>query len=113
MSNNKLESIKPIISENDNNIDKEKIKTIITNAIKIDSQNSNELIDSLLNLDAENINAILYDIKSKGINFDKKDIKYLEKQSEKVLKELLAYNSLDEKNYTKYKRIRELKYANQ
>ena len=113
MQNNKLESTEPIISEkDDNNIDKEKIKTIIANTVKINNQNSDELIDSLLNLDIRNINGILYDIKSKGINFDTKDIKYLEKQSEEVLKELLAYNSLDEKYYIKYKRLRRLKHAN-
>jgi len=113
MLNNKLESIEPIIPEDDNNIDKEKIKTIIANAIKIDSQNSDELIDSLLNLNTGDINIILYDIKSRGINFDKRDIKYLEKQPKEVLKELLAYNSLDEKYYIKYKRLRGLKHTNQ
>ena len=116
MSNNKLESIdltEPIISEDDNNIDKEKIKTIIASALKINNKNSNELINSLINLDMKNINGILYDIKSKGINFDKRDIEYLEKQSEEVLKELLAYNSLDEENYIKYKSLRRLKHMNQ
>ena len=112
MLNNKLESIEPIISE-DNNIDKEKIKTIIANTIKIDSQNSNELINALFNLDTENINGILYDIKSKGINFDKRGIKYLEKESKEVLKELLAYNALNEKNYMKYKKLRKFKHTNQ
>ena len=57
-------------------------------------------------MDRDEIDKILSSIKLNKVNFNKRNVKYLEEQLEETLKELLAYNSLNEKDYMRYKQVR-------